>query len=69
MNDKESYIELDEYKGNKIIRIFRNEDDQYPFSFGLRKAKLVVENIDDIKEFIKNQEEEEEEKQVSGKIV
>ena len=36
-------IEKSEYKGKPLIVIKRSEDDQYPFSFGLSKAKLIVE--------------------------
>ena len=52
-------IERSEYKGKPIITIKRNEDDRFPFSFGLSKAKLIIENIDEIKRFV-----EEESKQV-----
>lgn len=45
-------IERGEYKGNPIIIIKRNEDDKYPFSFGLAKAKLILENIEEIKKFV-----------------
>lgn len=41
-----------EFKGNKMIVIKNNEDDQYPFQFGVKKAKMVLENIDAIKEFV-----------------
>ncbi len=44
-----------EYKGNPIIVLSNNEDDKYPFSFGLSKAKLIINNIEAIKEFIKNE--------------
>ncbi len=45
-------IERTEYKGKPVLILKRNEDDKYPFSFGLTKAKLVVENIEEIKKFI-----------------
>ena len=41
-----------EYKGNKVIVLKRTEDDNYPFSFGVTKAKLIVEHIEDIKRFV-----------------
>ena len=41
-----------EYKGNKVIVLKRTEDDKYPFSFGVTKAKLIVEHIEDIKRFV-----------------
>ncbi|MDR2049737.1 MAG: hypothetical protein LBP69_09820 [Treponema sp.] len=40
-----------EYQGKPVIELKRDADDRYPFSFGLAKAKLIVENIEAIKEF------------------
>jgi hypothetical protein len=45
-------IEKTEYKGNPILVIKRNEEDKYPFSFGVGKARLILEAIDDIKKFV-----------------
>jgi len=45
-------IEKSEYKGKPIIVIKRDEEDKYPFSFGLSKAKLILENIEEIKKFV-----------------
>lgn len=45
-------IERNEYKGNPILVIKRDENDKFPFSFGLSKAKLIMENIDEIKKFV-----------------
>ena len=45
-------IEKGEYKGKALLIIKRNEEDKYPFSFGLGKAKLILENIDEIKKFV-----------------
>lgn len=42
-----------EFKGKPVIHIKRNEDDRFGISMGLTKAKLVVENLEAIKEFIK----------------
>lgn len=41
-----------EFKGNKMIVLKNSEDDQFPFQFGVKKAKLVVENIEAIKSFV-----------------
>lgn len=49
-------IEKSEYKGKPIIVIKRNEEDKYPFSFGLAKAKLILENLDEIKKFVQENE-------------
>ena len=45
-------IEKSEYKGKPVLILRRNEDDKYPFSFGLTKAKLILENIEEIKKFV-----------------
>jgi len=43
--------ERTEFKGNPIIKLMRSEEDKYPFSFGLGKARLILDNIDDIQKF------------------
>ena len=45
-------IERSEYKGKPVMIIRRNEEDKFPFSFGVSKAKLIVENIEEIKKFV-----------------
>lgn len=45
-------IEEGEYKGSVVLTIKKDQDDKYPFSFGYAKAKMMVENIDRIKEFV-----------------
>ena len=49
-------VEIGEYKGHKILSLSRAEDDKYPFSFGVAKAKLVLEHIEDIKKFVEGEE-------------
>jgi len=44
-------VEYDEYKGNKLIVLKRDEQDTFPFKFGKKKAQLIVENFEDIKKF------------------
>ena len=51
-------IEYKEFKGNKIIVLKRNDQDQFPFSFGKGKAKLIVENFDAIKQFAEEDAEQ-----------
>lgn len=41
-----------EFKGNVMLIIKNDEEDKYPFQFGVKKAKLIVENFDAIKEFV-----------------
>jgi len=45
-------VERSEYKGNPLLVIKRDENDKFPFSFGLAKAKMILENIDEIKKFV-----------------
>lgn len=47
-------VEFSEFKGNKVIILKRDENDKYPFSFGLTKAKLILEHINDIKKFVED---------------
>jgi len=39
-----------DYKGHAILTL--NPNSRYPFSFGVSKAKLVLEYLDEIKAFI-----------------
>ncbi len=47
-----SIVEESEFKGNPMIVLKIDESDQYPFQFGVKKAKLVIENIEAIKKFV-----------------
>lgn len=47
-----SEVRETEYKGNPMIALSQGPEDKFPFQFGLRKAKLVLEHIEDIKKFI-----------------
>ncbi len=51
-----SIVEYDEYKGNKLIVLKRDENDQYSFKFGKGKARLIIENFDAIKKFAEEEE-------------
>ena len=42
--------EIQEYKGNKVLNL--NPESKFSFSFGLAKAKLILENLDVIKKFV-----------------
>ncbi|HEY0090343.1 MAG TPA: hypothetical protein VGB37_15950 [Candidatus Lokiarchaeia archaeon] len=46
-------VEFDNFNGNPVIILKRSENDPYPFRFGVKKAQLVIDHIDDIKKFIK----------------
>ena len=41
-----------EFKGHKVITLMNSEEDKYPFTFGVAKAKLIIDNLDEIKRFI-----------------
>lgn len=43
-----------EFKGNPLLVLSKGPEDRYPFSFGLTKAKLILDHIEDIKKFVAN---------------
>lgn len=45
-----------EFKGNAMIILKRIEDDPYPFQFGLNKAKLMLEAVEEIRAWVAKQE-------------
>ena len=47
-----SIVSESEYKGNPMIVIKNSEEDKFPFQFGVKKAKLILENIENIKKFV-----------------
>lgn len=47
-----AHIEKQEFKGKPVLSIKASADDTYGVSFGVRKAKLIVEAIEDIKKFV-----------------
>jgi len=56
-------IKYEEFKGNKMIVLLKNEADKFPFKFGKGKARLIVENFEAIKKFAEGEEVETEEKE------
>ena len=40
------------FKNNPVITLKENENDQYGFTFGIKKAKLILEHIEDIQDFV-----------------
>ena len=50
--DKGCIVERSEFKGKPILILKRSEDDKYAFSFGMTKAKLILDNIEEIKKFV-----------------
>ena len=51
MQEQNMTTSYSEFKGKKIISLKRSEEDQFAFSFGKTKAKLIVENFEEIKKF------------------
>lgn len=49
-------VEFGEFKGKKVITLKRKDDDKYPFTFGIGKAKLILENLLEIEKFVKENE-------------
>ena len=51
-------VDFEEYYGNPVIILKRDKNDNYPFRFGLRKAQLILDNIEGIKKFVKEYSEQ-----------
>jgi hypothetical protein len=49
-------VEESEFKGNPMIVLKRTPDDKFPFQFGLGKAKLMLEAVEEIKAWVAKQE-------------
>ncbi len=45
-------IKLGEYQGKPVISLVKAEDDRFPFTFGVAKAKLILANIEEITKFV-----------------
>jgi hypothetical protein len=45
-------VEKSEFKGKPVLVLKRNPDDKFPFSFGVAKAKMMLESIEEIKKFV-----------------
>ncbi|HPL82760.1 MAG TPA: hypothetical protein PLJ15_00625 [Candidatus Omnitrophota bacterium] len=56
MIKEKQMVERSEFKGKPVLVIKRTEDDQFPFSFGITKAKMILENIEEIKKFVSETE-------------
>lgn len=51
-------VEENEYHGKPILVLKKRDDDKYPFSFGLAKARIIIEHFDDIKSFVEKHDPE-----------
>ena len=47
-------VERSEFKGKPVLIMRRSEDDKYPFTFGMSKARLIIENLEEIKRFVED---------------
>ena len=63
MTDEKPKATVGEYKGNTIITLPVAGSTRYPFTFGINKAKAVLEYLDDIKKFVEEHDKKEEEKE------
>lgn len=45
-----------EFKGNPMLVLSQGDNDKFPFQFGLKKARLIVEHIEAIKAFVEKHE-------------
>ena len=59
MVNEKPEAQIGEYKGSPVITIFINDNENYKFTFGLGKAKAIISYLDDIKEFIKQNDKSE----------
>ncbi len=51
--------EENEFKGNPVLSLKNTEKDRYPFTFGVKKAQLILEHIEDIEKFVEKNATEE----------
>ena len=49
-------VKYSEYKGKPTIGLPTDKEGKYYFTFGLNKAKLILEHIDEIEKFVIAQE-------------
>ena len=52
-------VERSEFKGKPVLILKRDENDKYPFTFGMSKAKLILENLEEIKRFVEENDKSE----------
>ncbi len=44
--------ERSEYKGKPLLVLKRSEDEKFPFSFGITKAKMILDHVEEIRKFV-----------------
>ncbi len=41
-----------DYRGSAMLIIRNAPEDKFPFQFGVKKARLILEHVEDIKKFV-----------------
>jgi len=44
--------EKSEYQGKPVLTLKRSAEEKFPFTFGLTKAKMILEHLEEIKRFV-----------------
>jgi hypothetical protein len=52
-------VKIGTYMEKPTLTLLRSADDRYGFSFGIQKAKLILEHIEEIKSFVATEEAKE----------
>jgi hypothetical protein len=47
-----SFATEGEYKGKPLLVLKASDEDGAPFQFGVRKAKLLLAHLDDVRRFV-----------------
>ena len=50
------FVQYGEYKGSPTITLKKSAEDKWPFSFGFKKAQLIVQHIEEIKHWVETME-------------
>lgn len=50
---------LDKYKGRPVLCLRQSDEDKFPFSFGLKKAEMILDHLEDIKKFVAENKQKE----------
>lgn len=58
-------VKIGSFKGFPTISLMNGANDKYPFTFGLAKAKRILENIAAIEKFVAENEAPEEMKEAA----
>lgn len=45
-------VEFSKFKGRPVISLRKTPEDRYPFTFGLGKARMIVDNYEVIEDFV-----------------